>query len=122
MKPLRASVSEYTQHKSGSLIGDCVTVKVEAGVLVEKEEVLLMPHNAIVGIKGIMKEDETEIPYGLAGTICEVGLRLPHDFDINYLKKGNVLCDIDYPIKLVKTFICRVVIYDIPFGSLTQGE
>ena len=125
VRPLRASVSEYVQHKSGPLIGDCVEVKVESGVLIEKSNILLMPENTVVPIKGILKEDgETEIPYALAGTICTVGLKLPQDFDINYLVKGNVICDIEYPIKLVKRFVCRVVIYDLPpsIGALAQGE
>ena len=115
VRPLRASVSEYIQYKSGPLIGDCVSVKVESGVMIEKTNILLMPENAVVPIKGILKEDgETEIPYALAGTICTVGLKLPADFDVNYLSKGNVVCDMEYPIKLVKRFVCRVVIYDLP--------
>lgn len=123
VKPLRASVSEYYQNKSGALIGDCVKVKIEAGVLIEKSNIRLMPEDTVVSIKGILKEDgETDIPYALAGTICSVGLNLPRDFDINYLRKGNVICDIDLPIKLVKTFVCRVVVYDIPFGAITKGE
>jgi selenocysteine-specific translation elongation factor len=35
------------------LIGDCVQVKVEAGIISEKDELLLMPQNVLVGIKGI---------------------------------------------------------------------
>ena len=82
-----------------------------------------MPQNAVVTIKGIVKEDgQTEVPYGLGGTICEVGLNLPSDFDVNLLRKGSVLCDMQYPIKVVKSFVCRVVLYDIPFGAVTKGE
>ena len=43
VKQLRASVSDYYQQASGSLIGDCVKVKVEAGVLIEKQDLLIMP-------------------------------------------------------------------------------
>jgi translation elongation factor EF-1alpha len=49
-----------------------------------------------------------------AGTICEIGLNLPKDFDVNYLKKGTVLCDIKYSIPLVKRFVATVVVYDLP--------
>ena len=58
----------------------------------------------------------------MAGTICTVGLNVQKAFDNNSLKKGNVICDPQFPIKLVKTFICRVVVYDIPFGALIKGE
>ena len=52
-----------------------------------------------------------------------MGLRLPSDFDINYLKRGNVLCDPEYPIKLVNTFIARCVIYDLGAkGAICRGE
>jgi elongation factor 1 alpha-like protein len=52
-----------------------------------------------------------------------VGLRLPSDFDVNYLKRGNVLCDPDHPIKLVHTFIARLVIYDLGTkGAVCKGE
>lgn len=42
-KPIRASISEYCPKQQGVLIGDCVAVKVEAGVIKEREELLLMP-------------------------------------------------------------------------------
>jgi translation elongation factor EF-1alpha len=52
-KPIRASISEYCPKQQGSLIGDCVAVKVEAGVIKERDELIMMPHNVIVQIKGI---------------------------------------------------------------------
>jgi len=92
-------------------------------VLIERTELLLMPQNELVTIKGIVQENgETDIPYALAGTICNVGLNLPKDFDKNTLKKGTVICDPAYPIKLVKTFIARVLVYDIPYGAVIKGE
>ena len=59
----------------------------------------------------------------VGGAIVEVGLRLPSDFDINYLKRGNVLCDPEHPIKLVSTFNARCVIYDLGAkGAVCRGE
>jgi hypothetical protein len=34
---------EFQQRTQGILIGDCVQVKVEAGIISEKDELLLMP-------------------------------------------------------------------------------
>lgn len=51
-----------------------------------------------------------------------MGLNLPKDFDVNYLKKGTVICDPQYSIPLVKKFMCRVVIYASPEGAITKGE
>ena len=62
-----------------------------------------MPHNVVVGIKGLTRSDET-VTHALAGTIIEAGLRLPSDFEVNSLKRGNVLCDPEHPIKLITTF------------------
>lgn len=54
------------------------------------------------------------VPSAAAGVILSVALKLPSDFDVNYLKKGTVICDPQYPIPLVRKFVARVVIYDTP--------
>ena len=54
----------------------------------------------MVTVKGITLKDET-VQYAVGGAIIEVGLRLPSDFDVNYLRRGNVLCDPQHPIKYV---------------------
>lgn len=59
-----------------------------------------MPHNVITKVKGIIKTEESA-SYAMAGSIVEVGLKLPVDFDKEFLRRGNVLCDPQYPIKLV---------------------
>lgn len=68
-----------------------------------------------------MEKQNEKVGFGLAGTIVDIGLKLPSDFDPNSLKKGNVLCDIRYPMKLIQSFIARVIIYDIP-SPITKGE
>jgi translation elongation factor EF-1alpha len=57
-----------------------------------------------------------------AGTVCEIGLKLPADFDITYLKKGNVLCDPKFEMPLVRKFVARIIVFDLPFGAITKGE
>ena len=79
-----------------------------------------MPENAFVQIKGMLSEDgETEIPYALAGTICTIGVKLPSDYDTNHEQKGAVFCDPQYPIKFVRTFVCRIVVFEIPAADIT---
>ena len=72
-----------------------------------------MPQGAQIGIKGIMK-DGREVEAAVSGQIVEVGLRLPADFDINYLKKGNIICDMNNITPMIRTLIAKVVILDIP--------
>ena len=55
-------------------------------------------------VKGINRSDES-VKVAFAGQIVEIGLKLPSDFDVAMLKRGNVLCDPRYPIKVVKKFI-----------------
>jgi hypothetical protein len=57
-----------------------------------------------------------------AGTICEIGLKLPSEFDISYLKKGNVFCDPKFKIPLVRKFVARIVVFDLQFGAISKGE
>lgn len=57
-----------------------------------------------------------------AGTICEIGINLPKDFDVEYLRKGTVLCDPLYPSPYIKKFEAKVVIYDLPQLAITKGE
>jgi GTPase len=80
-----------------------------------------MPQNVIAGIKGIEVKG-FRVDQVSTGTICDLGLRLPNDFDVNYLKKGTVLCDPKYSIPLVKKFIARVVVYELPQGAIGKGE
>ena len=69
-----------------------------------------------------METKNQKISIASAGTICEIGLKLPPDFDVSYLKKGNVLCDPKYEIPLVRKFVARIVVFDLPFGAISKGE
>jgi len=114
-KPVRATITEYFHKSSTSLIGDCVLAKIEAGVLFAKNEnpLALMPQESQIGIRGIMK-DGRDVEAAVSGQIVEIGVRLPADFDINYLKKGNVICDMINKIPMIRTLVAKVVILDIP--------
>lgn len=79
VKPLRITVNEIYQKGSTSLHGDCILGKIEAGVLNGQKELLLMPHNEPITIRGIMK-DEEELEVALAGQIVEIGIKLDPTF------------------------------------------
>lgn len=81
----------------GNLMGDCISAKVESGIIKEKDEVLLMPLNIMVTIKAI-ESSKKRIKYAIPGTLCDIAINLPSSFDPNYIKSGNVLCDPKYPI------------------------
>ena len=81
----------------GNVIGDCVQAKVESGILKEKDELLLMPFNILVGIKALEIVKKKALA-AHPGALCEISLHLPSSFDPNYIKSGNVLCDPRYPI------------------------
>ena len=100
MKPVRASISEFCPKTQGPLIGDCVSAKVEAGIIKEKDDLLIMPQNVLVQVRGMEVKNEKETR-ALAGTIVDIGLKFPADFDVTSIKKGNVLCDPKFPMKLI---------------------
>jgi translation elongation factor EF-1alpha len=74
-----------------------VYAKVESGIIKEKDEVILMPHNVIASIKGI-EISKKRVKYAFPGSLCEIALHMPTSFDPTYIKSGNVLCDPKYPI------------------------
>ena len=116
------TINDYAPKTTGPLIGDCVEAKVETGILLTGQQLLLMPLNQVVGVKGLICRDE-QAQHAFAGSIVDIGLRLPNDFDTNFLKRGNVLCDPNQnPIKVVKKFRANVHILDSPYNFFIQGE
>lgn len=96
-KPLRVCVYDYFKQTEGNLVGDCIAAKVESGIIKERDQLVLMPLNHIVQVKGIeMSKKRVNAAY--PGDLCEISLNLPPAVDPNYIKSGNVLCDPKYPI------------------------
>lgn len=102
------------------MIGDCVQAKIEAGILRDKDELLLMPQGVPVQVKAMEAKQQKETR-ALAGTIVDISIKLPADFDVTTIKKGNVLCDPRYPMKLITSFIARIIVYDIAV-PIIKGE
>lgn len=81
----------------GNLMGDCIQAKVESGIIKEKDELLLMPFNLPVTIKNI-EISKKKVKHAHPGSLCEINISIPSNFDPSYLKSGNVLCDPKFPI------------------------
>jgi len=99
-KPLRVSIYDYYKAAVGNLIGDCVQAKVESGMICLKDQILLMPHDVKCTVKTIEVKNK-KVGFARPGTICELALNMPSTFDPVFLRKGNVLCSIEYPTPLV---------------------
>jgi|LauGreDrversion4_2_1035121.scaffolds.fasta_scaffold103099_1 translation elongation factor EF-1alpha len=80
-----------------------------------------MPQGVLASVRGI-EQQGYRVESAASGSILDIGLKLPNDFDVNYLKKGTVLCDPQFSIPLVKRFVARIVIYETPQGCITKGE
>jgi elongation factor 1 alpha-like protein len=113
VKPLRITVNDIYSKGSTSLIGDCILGKIESGVLNGQKDMLLMPHNEPITIRGIMK-DEEDLSVALAGQIVEIGIKLDTTFEKSFLKRGNVICCPEYPVPMIRSFVSRIVVYDLP--------
>lgn len=103
------------------MIGDCVQAKIEAGIVAEKDTLLLMPQNVLATVKG-MEQHGFKLPSAHAGLIVDLGLKLPSDFDSQMLSKGTLLCSPEYPAPLIKRFMARVLIFKAPLGVITKGD
>lgn len=84
-------------------MGDCISAKVESGIIKEKDELLLMPYNTMVTIKTI-ESSKRRLKYAIPGTLCDISLNLPTSFDPSFVRPGNVLCDPRFPVHQVKEF------------------
>jgi elongation factor 1 alpha-like protein len=119
-KPIRVCVYEYYKSTVGNLIGDCLQVKVEAGIIRERDQILLMPFEVKCTVKTIEIKKQ-KVTFANPGTLCELAINLPNSFDPNFLKKGNVLCDIDYPINQVYQIRAEIQVFDIKL-PIVKGQ
>lgn len=122
-KPLRVGIYDfYNKGQDGfsALSGDCVSVKVESGIVKEKDKVLIMPLDLEVTVKAI-EHHKRKVNHAYSGQLCDMQIVLPNNFDGNYIKPGFVICDPDYPIYQVTRFRAKVLIYDLS-TPITKGQ
>jgi len=58
----------------------------------------MLPSNTHVTVKSI-ESNGTKAVQALPGQLVDIALHLPSDFDTDFITKGNVLCDVKYPIR-----------------------
>lgn len=87
-KPLRISIYDYFKATEGNLIGDCISVKVESGIIKEKDHLVLMPLNIAVSVKAIQSADKDIVKIVGPGALCDISINLPNTFDPSYIKSG----------------------------------
>lgn len=100
-KPTRVCVYGYYNklRNAGDIVyGDCLSVKIESGVLHENQQMTLMPLNQQVKIKNILKGNRQKA-YAVAGQLCEINFTFnKKDLDPDYIKSGAVLSCSNYPV------------------------
>ena len=96
-KPTRVCIYDiFTKNRDGFSItsGDCVSAKVESGVLLEKQKLLLLPQNEEVTVKAIDCQ-KLKVAHVVSGQLCELAIQLPNGFDVGFIHPGSVLCDMN---------------------------
>jgi len=106
-KPLRLTVKNIFKGLSAKKKGMGITVKVEGGILSDKDKFLVMPSELLVSVKTIFRE-ETKINFAISGDTVDVILNIAKEEDFDQIEKGNILCDPMHPIPLVKTFKAKI--------------
>ena len=119
-KPFRFSVSDV--FKSLILGGAVVSGRVQTGVCVVGDELLIMPINQKCTIKNIfMNNISTEA--ALVGQTVEISLSGLDDDPLNVLRVGQVLCEAYRPVPLAREVEARIQTFDalkIPMIKGTQ--
>ena len=83
--------------------GNCISVKVESGVIQTGDKLILKPLDEMVTIKAIEKQKD-KAQHAFSGEMCEIQINVSEKFDCNFIKSGHVLCDPKYPIYQVYKF------------------
>eukprot|EP00090_Calanus_glacialis_P037688 TRINITY_DN6513_c0_g1_i1.p1 TRINITY_DN6513_c0_g1~~TRINITY_DN6513_c0_g1_i1.p1 ORF type:complete len:727 (-),score=240.56 TRINITY_DN6513_c0_g1_i1:146-2326(-) len=113
-KPFRLSVSDIFRAQSGS--GFSVAGRVEAGVVMKDDRVLISPLNEICTVKSVLVEQMDSLT-GFAGDHVVLTLVGPDQASV---VAGMVLCDPSQPVPVATRFQARVVVFNIEV-PITKG-
>jgi len=80
----------------------------------------LMPFGEKVIVKGIESVNEM-VEHAYAGQLCDLSLGLPKDFDSQYMKAGQVLCQPNWPVYQVTKFRAKILVYETDL-IITKGQ
>jgi len=113
-KPFRLSVSDIFRAQSGS--GFSAAGRVEAGVVMKDDRVLISPLNEICTVKSVLVEQMDSLT-GFAGDHVVLTLVGPDQASVT---AGMVLCDPSQPVPVATRFQARVVVFNIEV-PITKG-
>lgn len=105
-KPLRMSVSDIYK-STGS--GYCVAGRVETGVILAGEKVLVQPQNEIAQVKAVYVDD-VNMGAGYAGDNISVTLL---NYDQQNISVGFLLSELNKPCPVSSKFEARIVVFNI---------
>jgi len=113
-KPFRMSLSDIFRAQSGS--GFSVSGRVEAGVVMKDDKVLISPLNEVCTVKSVLVEQVDSLT-GFAGDHVVLTLVGPDQASV---VAGMVLCDPSQPVPVATRFQARVVVFNIEV-PITKG-
>jgi len=113
-KPFRLSISDIFKAQSGS--GFSIAGRVESGVVMKDDKVLVCPLNEIGSVKSVLVE-QVDSGTGFAGDHVVLTLVGP---DQTCVTPGMVLCDPSQPVPVAMRFQARMVVFNIDV-PITKG-
>ena len=108
-KPFRLAISDVFRAQTGS--GFSVAGRVEAGVVMKDDKVLICPLNEIATVKSV------DCVTGFAGDHVTLTLAGPDQANVT---GGMVVCDPSSPVPVTARFLARIVIFNIEM-PITKG-
>lgn len=112
-KPLRISINDVFKGITG---GFCLAGRIDSGFIRIGDKVAVMPAGEQGSVKSIAMDD-LPVQNAFAGESVIIQL---NGIDINNVATGNVVCDIDRPIKVTSLFEARLVVFSIVI-PITRG-
>lgn len=115
-KPFRLSISDVFKSSSS---GFCVAGRIESGIVMPNDRVLIQPSGESATVKVISRSDSggVEVPIGCAGShaaFCgeHVSLILT-GIDQANISNGMVVCDPQFPVPVTKHFRAKIVVFNV---------
>lgn len=105
-KPFRLTVSDVFR---GSIIYPIsISGRIEAGSVQVGDVLLMLPSNEKAVVSGVEVED-APVDWAVAGQFVNLHLA---NIDPEHLRAGDIMCDPKNPVKLTKSFTCKVLAFD----------
>ncbi|KAF2257905.1 hypothetical protein CC78DRAFT_622251 [Lojkania enalia] len=105
-KPLRLTIGDV--FRGGITNPLSISGRIDAGAVQIADSILAMPSNETATVKAIEIENEP-VDWAVAGQIPTLHLT---DIDPIHLRLGDIVCDPNDPVKLIKSFSCKILAFE----------